>query len=122
MEYLSELSEKFKRTATCGELRADNIGDEVVLNGWVNRRRDHGGLIFLDLRDRSGLVQVVLDPQEAPEAHHLAHDVRSEFVLAARGQVTRRPEGTENPDLATGEVEVRCTDLAILNTAETPPF
>ncbi len=107
MEYLSELSEEFKRTANCGELRADNIGDEVALNGWVNRRRDHGGLIFLDLRDRSGLVQVVLDPQEAPNAHALGHDVRSEFVLAVRGPVRRRPEGTENPDLATEMVRLK---------------
>ncbi len=94
----------------------------MVLNGWVNRRRDHGGLIFVDLRDRSGLMQVVFDPQVDAEAHQLAHRLRSEFVIAVRGTVDRRPEGTENPDLPTGQVDVRCDELAILNTSETPPF
>ncbi|MEA3402735.1 MAG: aspartate--tRNA ligase [Armatimonadota bacterium] len=122
MSELTELRHELRRTHTCGELRAGHIGDAVVLNGWVNRRRDHGGLIFVDLRDRSGVVQVVFDPQVDEDAHHLAHQLRSEFVIAVRGQVSRRPEGTANPDLPTGEIDVRADELAILNTAETPPF
>ena len=122
MEQLSELSEEFRRTTRCGELRADHVGDRVVLNGWVNRRRDHGGLIFLDLRDRSGIVQVVVDPQVSPDAHALAHEVRPEYVLAVTGEVVSRSAETINPGLPTGEVEVRCDRLAVLNTAQTPPF
>ncbi len=122
MENLTELRDELKRTHRCGELRAGEIGTEVVLNGWVNRRRDHGGLIFVDLRDRSGVVQVVFDPQVDEDAHRLAHQLRSEFVIAVRGTVSRRPEGTENPDLPTGEIDVRASELAILNSAETPPF
>lgn len=113
---------RWKRTHCCGELRPDHIGQDVVLNGWVHRWRDHGGVIFLDLRDRSGLVQVVFDPREDQEAHDIASSTRSEFVLSVPGQVTRRPEGTENPDLATGEIEVRATGIEILGEAKTPPF
>jgi len=111
-----------KRTIRCGELRAEHIGQEVVVNGWVHRYRDHGGLIFVDVRDRAGLVQVVFDPAEAPDAHKLSEQMRGEFVVAARGKVRRRPEGTENPELATGEVEVLASETQILNEAETPPF
>ncbi|MCD6350912.1 MAG: aspartate--tRNA ligase [Armatimonadetes bacterium] len=111
-----------KRTLYCGDVREDHIGQQVVLNGWVHRRRDHGGVIFLDLRDRAGLVQVVFDPSEAAEAHALAEHVRSEYVLAVKGEVARRPEGTENPHLATGAVEVRARELEILNVAQPPPF
>jgi aspartyl-tRNA synthetase len=94
----------------------------VVLNGWVQRRRDHGGLIFVDLRDRSGIVQVVFSPQESEEAFHLAEQVRNEYVLAVRGTVRRRPEGTANPKLSTGEIEVIAETVWVLNQAKTPPF
>jgi len=88
----------------------------------VQKRRDHGNLIFIDLRDSSGIVQVVFSPEESPDAHRLAHELRNEFVIAARGTVTKRPEGTENPNLSTGEIEILTTELEILNPAETPPF
>ncbi len=114
--------EFMKRTIRCGELREEHIGQEVVLNGWVHRRRDHGGVIFIDLRDRAGLVQVVFDPSEAPEAHRAAEQMRSEWVVAVKGIVQRRPPGTENPKLATGMIEVRAREAQILNVAEPPPF
>jgi len=109
------------RTHYCGKLNSDLIGQEVVLCGWVHRRRDHGGVIFIDLRDREGLVQVVLDPDRA-EVFALAEQARSEYVLRVEGRVRPRPEGTVNPDLPTGAVEVLGTGLTILNAAETPPF
>ena len=109
------------RTHFCGEVTEDLLGQEVTLCGWVNRRRDHGGVIFVDLRDRSGIVQVVIDPDTAA-AFAIAEQVRSEFVLRARGRVRERPEGTVNPDMATGKVEVLCLELEVLNAAETPPF
>jgi aspartyl-tRNA synthetase len=111
-----------KRTIYCGDLRLEHVGQEVVLNGWVHRRRDHGNLIFVDLRDRAGVVQVVFDPSYAAAAHAVAEECRSEYVLAVRGVVTARPAGTENPKLATGEVEVRAQEAQILNRSETPPF
>jgi aspartyl-tRNA synthetase len=107
---------------TCGTLRLANVGQEVVLRGWVNRRRDLGGLIFIDLRDRYGVTQVTFNPEIAPEAHELASDVRNEYVIAARGVVRERPEGTRNPKLATGDIEVEAHQLEILNVAKTPPF
>jgi len=106
----------------CGELRATNDGDDVVLMGWVNRRRDHGQLIFLDLRDRSGITQVVLDAEKAPEAHRKAEAARSEYVVAVKGRVRRRAAGLENPNMATGEIELVATELLLLNEAKTPPF
>ncbi|MCF7994989.1 MAG: aspartate--tRNA ligase [Chromatiaceae bacterium] len=109
------------RSHYCGELESGLIDREVSLCGWVHRRRDHGGVIFIDLRDRSGLVQVVFDPDRA-EIFALAEQVRSEYVLAVTGRVRSRPEGTENPDLPTGEVEVLGLSLQVLNAAETPPF
>jgi len=112
----------WKRTIKCGELSAGNIGEEVRLNGWVQRRRDHGGIIFIDLRDRWGVVQVVFDPVAAPIAHAAAESARNEFVLSVQGKVRRRPEGTENPKLSTGEVEVVAEQVYVLNTAKTPPF
>lgn len=112
----------WKRTRWCGELTAADAGREVVLNGWVQRRRDLGGLIFIDLRDRSGIVQVVFDPEKAPEAHRIADQARSEFVLSVRGRVAARQPGTVNPKLVTGQVEVVPSEARILNAATTPPF
>ncbi|MCX8085715.1 MAG: aspartate--tRNA ligase [Rhodocyclaceae bacterium] len=109
------------RTHYCGQLSARHVDQEVILCGWAHRRRDHGGVIFIDLRDRTGLVQVVCDP-DRPEMFKLAEAVRNEFVLKISGRVRRRPPGTENPNLASGEVEVLCQALEILNTAATPPF
>jgi aspartyl-tRNA synthetase len=107
---------------TCGSLRLDNVGDEVTLHGWVHRRRDLGGLIFIDLRDRYGLTQVVFNPEIAPDAHDSAGSVRGEFVLEVRGVVRERPEGTRNPKLSSGEIEVEAHGLDLLNVAKTPPF
>ena len=113
---------KDKRTHHCGELSTDNIGEKVVLMGWVQRRRDHGGLIFLDLRDRSGIVQVVFSPEESEDAFKVAETARSEWVLEVIGEVKRRPSGTENPKIATGEIEVYASDVIVLNKSKTPPF
>lgn len=111
-----------KRTHTCGELRESNIGQKIVLNGWVDRRRDLGGVIFIELRDRYGITQVVFEPNYNSAAHQAAKDLRSEFVLSIEGVVRKRPDGTENPELATGNVDVMVDELTILNEAETPPF
>ncbi|MBX7111195.1 MAG: aspartate--tRNA ligase [Dehalococcoidia bacterium] len=110
------------RTHRCGELRAGDAGTPVILAGWVHRRRDHGGLIFIDLRDSSGLVQVVFNPQIAPEASAVAAEVRNEFVLLVEGEVQPRRAGTENSDLPTGAIEVVAARVEVLNPAETPPF
>ncbi len=109
------------RTHHCAELSAANIGDEVDLTGWAHRRRDHGGVIFVDLRDHTGMVQVVYDP-DARESFAVADRVRSEFVLHATGRVRRRPEGMVNPDLATGEIEILGASLEVLNVSEALPF
>jgi aspartyl-tRNA synthetase len=106
----------------CGELGTSDIGQRVTLAGWVNRRRDHGGLTFIDLRDRSGVVQLVTNPDESAEAHRIAAELRSEWVIQASGVVRKRPAGMENPSLATGEIEVEVDSLTILNPARTPPF
>jgi aspartyl-tRNA synthetase len=111
-----------QRTHGAGTLRAAHIEETVTLCGWVRRRRDQGGLIFIDLWDRSGLVQTVFDSSQAPEAHAVADRCRGEFVLAVRGVVRRRPEGTQNPNLETGEVEVRAMEAEILNASKTSPF
>lgn len=111
-----------QRTHYCGELRSDHEGREVTLCGWVHRRRDHGNLIFIDLRDREGIVQVVFNPEVQPAAHQTAQQIRSEFVVQVRGKVLRRPPATENAQLATGQVEVAATGLSVLNPAKNPPF
>jgi aspartyl-tRNA synthetase len=110
------------RSAWAGLVRAANVDEEVRVAGWVHRRRDHGGLIFIDLRDRTGLLQLVFRPEEAPEAHAAAHGLRSEDVLTARGRVVRREEGTVNPQLPTGEIELAVEEIDKLADAETPPF
>jgi len=110
------------RTHTCGALRTADAGARVVLQGWVHRRRDHGGLIFIDLRDRYGLTQLVFNPSVAPQAHETASALRSEYVVTAEGTVGRRPSGTENPHLRTGEIEVTVDQLTVLNASRTPPF
>ena len=110
------------KTHGCGELRPAHAGQTVTLAGWVHRRRDHGGLTFIDLRDRSGLIQVVFNPETNAEAHAQAQDLRGEWVVQIAGPVGPRPEGTENPKLATGEIEVSAASLTVLNQAKTPPF
>jgi aspartyl-tRNA synthetase len=110
------------RDAWCGQILPDKVDSEVRVAGWVHRRRDHGGLVFIDLRDRTGLVQLVFNPDEAGEAFELGHRLRSEDVLSAKGRVVRRSPETVNPELPTGEVEIRVTDAELLSDAETPPF
>ncbi len=119
---MSEFITVKKRTHYCGALRATDAGKTVILMGWVQRRRDHGGVIFVDFRDREGLVQVVFNPELNPAVHQEAHRIRSEYVLAVQGKVRKRPEGMANPDLKTGEVEVMIDELEILNESKTPPF
>ncbi|MBM4120155.1 MAG: aspartate--tRNA ligase [Nitrospira sp.] len=110
------------RTHTCGELTAAQAGQTVVLNGWVHARRDHGSVIFLDIRDRYGLTQIVFNPEFNKATHAKAHGLRSEFVVAVKGTVSKRPTGSENPNLTTGAIEVLIQELEILNEATTPPF
>ena len=109
------------RTHTAGELRTENVGERVRLAGWVNRRRDHGGLIFIDLRDRWGITQVAFRPEEA-ELFGQAEELRPEWSISIEGEVAKRPEGNENPELSTGEIEISATGLRVLNRSETPPF
>jgi aspartyl-tRNA synthetase len=111
-----------KRTHRATDIGLEQAGQEVVLMGWVNIRRDHGGLIFVDLRDRSGIIQVVFNPEINENAFHLAEAIRSEYVVAVRGQVRARPADTENPNLKTGKVEIYVEEMEVLNAAKTPPF
>ena len=110
------------KSISCGALRDENVGESVTLSGWVHRRRDHGNLIFIDLRDREGLVQVVFNPETAANAHKIAEDLRNEWVVQVKGEVTKRPTGTENMDMPTGIVEVYAEHLKVLNHSLTPPF
>ena len=110
------------KTISCGDVRAEHIGKTVTLAGWVHRRRDHGGLIFIDLRDREGIIQVVFNPDNAQDIHAIAESLRNEWVVQVTGTVTARPEGTENPNMATGEVEVSTEQVRVLNESKTPPF
>ncbi len=119
---MSEFITKEKRTHYCGDLRISHVGETVTLMGWTHRRRDHGGVIFVDLRDRTGIAQVVFNPEKSPMAHTEAHKIRSEYVLAVRGTVITRLEGMENPSLKTGQIEVMVDELEILNESKTPPF
>ena len=112
----------WKRSHKCGDLRASDVGKSVTLMGWVHHRRDHGGLVFVDLRDRYGVTQIVFDPQLADKVHKQSHLIRNEWVLAVKGKVTGRPEGTVNPKLATGDIEVRCEEVKVLNSSLTPVF
>ena len=119
---MTDLLGNMRRTHNCCELGAADIGKEVVLMGWVLRRRDHGGVIFVDLRDREGITQVVFNPEVDQAIHTKAHTIRPEYVIGVRGKVDPRPEGMVNPNLKTGEIEVLVTELKILNPAKTPPF
>ena len=119
---MPDLLENMRRTHNCGELRKEDVGREVVLMGWVLRRRDHGGVIFVDLRDREGITQVVFNPKVDKAVHAKAHAIRNEYVLGVKGKIDPRPDGMINPNLPTGEIEVMVTELKILNPAKTPPF
>ncbi len=112
----------YRRTHDCGKLRKSDAGSQVTLSGWVHRRRDHGGLIFIDLRDRFGLTQLVFDPVKNPVAHAAAEKLRSEWVISIRGTVALRAAGMANPKLSTGEIEVNVQELEVLSKAKTPPF
>src|ERR1700733_7245488 len=118
LDFLGDL----RRTHTCGDLRTTDAGQTVVLMGWVHRRRDLGGVIFIHLRDRDGVTQLVFDESKNPEAHSRAQELSSEFVIAAEGVVTLRTAETVNAAIATGDVEVAVTKLWILNESRTPPF
>ena len=113
---------RLKRTNNNGEFRISDKGKEVVLSGWVHRRRDHGGVIFVDLRDRWGLTQVVFNPDYNSESHAIAEQIRPEWVISVHGVVRPRMEGMANPKLATGEIEVICDDIEILSSSKPVPF
>ena len=110
------------KSISCGELGTEHLGQEITLAGWIHRRRDHGGLIFIDLRDRAGIVQVIINPDLAPEAHLAAGELRNEWVVQVIGTVNKRPPGTENTQLPTGQIEIEALALTVLNPSKTPPF
>src|SRR5712692_2065283 len=111
-----------KRTHTCGDVRLSDVGKTATLNGWVDARRDLGGVVFIDLRDRYGKTQVVFNPQRNPKVHLSAADLRNEYVISVTGKVERRPEGTGNLTLPTGEIDIMAEELTVLNKANTTPF
>jgi aspartyl-tRNA synthetase len=119
---LGEALGDLKRTCYCGDVGPERIDQEVTLMGWVNRRRDLGGLVFIDLRDRAGIIQAVFNPEFSPQAHEKASALRNEYVIAVKGKVSERPQGTENPELKTGQLEVRVEELFILSESNPPPF
>lgn len=112
----------WKRTNSCGELRKNDIGKEVILMGWAQSRRDHGGLIFIDLRDREGISQIVFDPEDSAEAHEKAHIIKNEYVIAVKGKVVSRLTGSKNSNIPTGEIEIKAKQIKILNVSDTLPF
>src|ERR1700754_4104890 len=113
---------ELERTHSCGQLRGSDIGKQVTLMGWVAKRRDFGELTFVDLRDRDGITQVVLNAENAAEAHAKAKDIRGEYVIAIKGEVVPRDNNTRNPKTVTGDIEVHASEVLILNDARTPPF
>lgn len=116
------MDREFKRTGYCGDFRISDVGKEVVLNGWVHRRRDHGGLIFIDLRDRTGIIQLVFDPKYSKDSFEIAQELKNEWVIGVRGQIVKRPSGSENPKIPTGEVEVLVDRIKIFSRANVLPF
>ena len=120
-EFIEPMS-SWKKTNSCGELRKNDIGKEVILTGWAQSRRDHGGLIFIDLRDREGITQIVFDPEYSAEAHKKAHIIKNEYVLAVKGKVVSRLAGSKNPNMPTGEIEIKAMQVKILNVSDTLPF
>lgn len=119
---MTDILGDMRRTHTCGELGEEHVGSDVILMGWVQRRRDHGGVIFIDFRDRSGIAQIVFNPEENSTVHEKAHSLRSEYVLGVKGTVVKRPDDMINTNMATGHIEVIISELRILNEAKTPPF
>ncbi len=116
------MEKEFKRTDYCGNFGVKDIGKEVALNGWVHRRRDHGGLIFIDLRDRTGIIQLVFDPVHSKDAFDIAQELKNEWVIGVRGQIVRRPTGSENPKISTGEIEVLVDKIKVFSKSKTLPF
>ena len=110
------------KNVNCGDIREERLGESLCLSGWVSRRRDHGGIIFVDLRDRSGIVQIVFNPELSPEAYEVADQLRNEWVIHVRGTVGHRPPGSENPDMRTGQFEIIAQSVKVLNSSITPPF
>ena len=119
---MGETIKGLKRTHLCGEISKKNESEEIIIMGWVQKRRDHGGVIFADIRDRSGIVQVVFNPDIGEESFSKADQLRSEYVVAVKGEVELRPDGNINPDISTGEIEIKCKELRILDKAKTPPI